>query len=58
MRKARSWDVSDEFWERVEPLIPKRERSAGRLYQRRPGGGRKHMDPRRIFEAILFALRT
>lgn len=58
MGKARSWEVSDEFWKRVEPLIPRRERTAGRDYQRRPGGGRKPMEPRRIFEAIVFVLRT
>ena len=31
MAKIRSWEVSDEFWKRVEPLVPAREReSAGR----------------------------
>ena len=43
---------------RVEPLIPKREREKERDYQRRPGGGRKPMDPRQTFEAIIFVLRT
>lgn len=58
MGKARSWEVSDEFWKRVEPLIPRRARATGQDYQRRPGGGRKPMDPRRTFEAIVFVLRT
>ena len=25
MAKIKSWEVSDEFWSRVEPLIPKRK---------------------------------
>jgi len=58
MGKARSWEVSDEFWMRVEPLIPKRERAQERDYRRRPGGGRKPMAPRKAFEAIVFVLRT
>lgn len=41
MGKVRSWEVSDEFWMCVEPLLPKREREKERDCQRRPGGGRK-----------------
>jgi len=59
MARARSWEVSDAFWQRVEPLIPARAvRQEGRLYQRKPGAGRKPMDPRTVFEAIVFVLRT
>lgn len=58
MKKVRSWEVSDEFWARVEPLLPKREREAGREYKRKPGGGRKPLSSRRIFEGIVFVLRT
>ena len=58
MSKVRSWEVSDEFWKRVEPLIPQRERKKEVDYKRRPGGGRKPMDPRRAFEGIVFVLRT
>ncbi|MDI9622347.1 MAG: IS5/IS1182 family transposase, partial [Acidobacteriota bacterium] len=37
MARARSWEVSDAFWQRVEPLIPARAvRQEGRLYQRKP----------------------
>lgn len=40
--KAKSWEVTDAFWSRVEPLIPPRvTRDAGRVYVRQPGGGRK-----------------
>ena len=59
MGKARSWEVSDEFWKRVEPLIPRRViRVSGRRYWRKPGAGRKPMEPRKVFEAIVFVLRT
>jgi transposase len=59
MRKVYSWEVSDELWSRVEPLIPARPARAGqRHYRRRPGGGRKALEPRQIFAAILYVLRT
>jgi transposase len=58
MAKVRNWEVSDEFWIRVEPLIPIREREPGKQFQRRPGAGRKPIAPRRVFEGIIFVLRT
>ena len=58
MAKIRSWEVSDEFWKRVEPLVPVREREPGRTFQRKLGGGRKTMPARRVFEGIVFVLRT
>lgn len=59
MGKAQSWEVSDEFWARVQPLIPAREgRKQVREYVRKPGGGRKPMDPRKVFEGIVYVLRT
>jgi transposase len=61
MARARleSWTVSDAFWERVEPLIPARvARVARRTYQRKAGGGRKPKEPRLVFEAIVYVLRT
>ena len=58
MVKIRSWEVSDQFWKRVEPFIPKREREHEREFQRKPGGGRKPMSERRAFEAIVFVLRS
>jgi transposase len=59
MGRARSWEVSDVFWEKVAPLIPPRAaRAPEQQYQRRPGAGRKAMDPRKVFEAIVFVLRT
>jgi len=58
MPQIKSWEVSDEFWAKVEPLIPVRERSAKRKYQRRAGGGRKPLRARRVFSAIVYVLRT
>lgn len=53
-----SWEVSDEFWSRVEPLIPVVVRDEKKLYQRRPGAGRKRKSARLVFEAIVYVLRT
>lgn len=58
MTKAKSWEVTDEFWQRVEPLIPQRLRPADQSYTRKAGGGRKPKDPRLVFEAIVYVLRT
>ncbi len=58
MKATKSWTVSDEMWKRVKPLIPARKRDENKDYVRRPGGGRKPMDPRVVFEAIVYVLRT
>lgn len=58
MAKIQSLGVSDAFWERVSPLIPKSERNPNRRYKRKTGGGRKSIPHRKIFEAILYVLRT
>ena len=60
MAKARSWEVSDELWARVEPLLPAQNPRAGRKrkYRRRRGGGRKPISPRDIFAAVVYVLRT
>jgi transposase len=58
MARIQSWEVSDAFWERVELLIPTPERDPNKTYKRRTGGGRKPIPPRKIFEAILYVLRT
>jgi transposase len=59
MAKTLSWEVSAAFWERVKPLIPVLpKRSAGKEYKRKAGGGRKPMDTRKIFEGIVYVLRT
>jgi transposase len=58
MTKAKSWEVTDEFWKRVEPLIPVRQRLADQTYTRKAGGGRKPKEARLVFEAIVYVLRT
>jgi len=45
------WVVSDGLWERIEPLLPKRERRF-----RYPG--RKPLDDRRVLAGILVVLHT
>ena len=48
---AAPWIVSDELWEPVEPLLPKRERRF-----RYPG--RKRLPDREASQGILFVLHT
>jgi len=33
MAKIQSWEVSDKFWEKVEPLIPPSERDPTKSYK-------------------------
>lgn len=58
MSKTQSWEVSDEFWRRVAPLIPLRQRRADKHYARQPGAGRPPKDARLVFEGIVYVLRT
>ncbi|ABK18913.1 transposase [Syntrophobacter fumaroxidans] len=58
MAEISSRQLSDAFWEKVEPLIPRPERDPERSYRRKPGGGRKPLPPRKILEAVLYVLRT
>ena len=56
---AKSWEVTDAFWSRVEPLVPaRRERDPEKTFVRKPGGGCKPKPARVVFEAIVFVLRT
>src|SRR5947207_1119124 len=50
MARTRPWEVSDELWERVRPLIPPRPAH--------PKGGRPAADDRHMFAAIVYVLRT
>ena len=38
-KRVESWKVTDEFWQRVEPLVPQRVRPPGKQYLRKPGMG-------------------
>lgn len=44
------WRVPDELWDRIEPLLPR--------YRTSKFGGRPRVDRRRVFDGILFVLRT
>ena len=50
MARTKPWTVSDEFWERVEPLVPPAPWHAK--------GGRPPMPDRQAFEAMIYVLRT
>src|ERR1700675_5092772 len=61
MGKSRlaSWEVSDAFWSRVEPLLPPTPgRDKAQHYARAAGAGRKRKGARLVFEAIVYVLRT
>ena len=57
-KRVESRDVTDEFWQRVEPLIPQRVVSPYKVYLRKPGAGRPPKPPRQVFEGIVYVLRT
>jgi transposase len=46
-----SWELSDDFWARIKPLIPERRRDPR-------GRGRPPVPPRQVFAALLYILRT
>ena len=59
MARTRTWEISDEFWKLVEPLIPTSLRTADKTYKRRPGAGRKpKYSNRTYFAAMVYILRT
>lgn len=58
MGKPKSWEVTDDFWKHVEPLVPVRQRMTERTYLRKPGGGRPPKSARLVFEAIVYVLCT
>jgi transposase len=57
-KRLYSWEISDEFWIKVEPLIPQKQRNRRRKYLRDPGGGRKPISPRIVLAGIVYVLRT
>lgn len=59
-KRIESWVVSDDFWARVEPLVPPRVPVArdDSLRKRRPGAGRPPKPARSVFEAVVYVLRT
>ena len=54
-----SWELSDSFWERIKPLLPKRKsRWRGRGKRRRNVGGRPRAEARQVMAGIFYVLRT
>src|SRR5689334_18884693 len=51
MAQRRPWEVDDDLWALIEPLLPKVERR-----YRHPG--RKRLDDRKVLGGILFVLYT
>ena len=51
MARPKPWEVSDELWTVIEPLLPRVERRS-----RHPG--RKRLDDRKVLQGILFVLHT
>jgi transposase len=43
-------ELTDEQWNKIEPLLPK--------YRQSRKGGRRPIDSRRVFEGILWVLRS
>jgi putative transposase len=50
MARTGPWELSDEVWERAQPLLPP--------HKPRPRGGRPPRDDRQMLGAILYVLRT
>jgi putative transposase len=50
MARTRPWEVSDELWEPIKPLIPEVPSYAK--------GGRPRIEDRKAFEAIVYVVRT
>jgi transposase len=58
MKGYQSWTISDEFWNKISWLIPEYQRDPSLKYKRKPGGGRKPPDKRKVLEGIFYVLRT
>ena len=58
-KDVQSWELSDELWEKIEPLLLKsKSRFRGRGKKRRNVGGRPSAEQRKILAGILYVLRT
>ena len=59
VRRLTSWAVSDAFWAAVWSLSCRnRQRDPNKPYIRKQGSGRKPLDYRKVFEGIVYVLRT
>src|SRR5437870_13015895 len=58
-KDVQSWEMSDELWEKITPLLPKpTSRLRGRGKKRRHVGGRPSAERRKLLAGILYVLRT
>ena len=58
-KDVQSWELSDELWGKIEPLLPKpKSRLRGRGKKRRNVGGRPPAEQRKLLAGILYVLRT
>jgi transposase len=59
-KRLKTWEITDEFWNKIEPHVPAHPRIPGKQYIRKPGGGRKSRlySDRLYFSAIVYVLRT
>ena len=57
-KRVESWVVTEDFWARVEPLVPSRAAVLGKTCERKPGAGRPPKPARQVFEAVVYVLRT
>lgn len=58
MIQEKSWEITDEFWDKVKHLLISKPRDPNKQYKRKLGGGAKPMDFRKVLAAIFYVLRT
>ena len=58
MKRVQSWELSNELWERAEPLLPAEPVRTRVKKGQRWRAGRPPADRKRTFAGILYVLRT
>jgi transposase len=58
MATSKGWELSDELWKRIEPLLPPEPARHREQTGQRWRGGRKRADRRQVLAGILYVLRT
>jgi transposase len=59
IQRLRTREITDEFWAKVEPLIPVSIRTGDATYRRKSGGGKKaKYSNQTYFAAMVYVLRT
>ena len=57
--RLKTWEITDEFWNKIAPHVPENLRDPEKTYRRKPGGGKKaRYSDRLYFSAIVYVLRT